>query len=212
MKKTEITSEELHKKVKKLKNKLMIGKAIATSMLIILVIIIIIFTILNSIGYTDTDSILIKIMAGIILVCFYPALYALIRLPYTIKLFKKIKEYEKNNILDEMVFDLETSEVVDFGDKAILSDKYLFTKNFKRLPIPCNEIYWLYTTIFNGYVSLKIGTKNHGIVSYSGVNADDRKFDEILNEASQELQKRVGKNLLLDYSEENKEKYRQIIK
>ena len=211
MKKTEITDKELNKKVKKIKTKLMRGKIIAVSMLSTFVIMYIIFGILDAMGFTGEESrfihTLCMVLGFIAVLCVYPGLYALIRLPYIIKLFKKIKEYERKGILKKAVFDLETSETVNFGDKAILSDNYLFPKNFKRLPIPCNEIYWLYTTTFNGYSSFKLGTKNNGIISYSGVEVKNRSSDEILSKAISELQKRTDIELLLDYSVENEKKY-----
>lgn len=215
MKKTEITNKELNKKVKKFKAKLMRGKIIAVSMLTTCAVMLIICAILVAMGYTGEESLFIYwlyiVLGSIATVCVYPGLYALIRLPYIIKLLKKIKEYESNDILREMVFDLETSEVVNFGDKAMLSDKYLFTKNFKKLPIPCSEIYWLYTSTFKGYTSIKIGTKNNGIVSYSGIEAHDRRYDKILDNAINELQKRVDTELLLGNTVENEAKYKELV-
>ena len=215
MKKTEITDKELNKKVKKFKAKLLRGKTIAFSMLITLAIMELICAILVAMGFTGEESLFIYwlyvVLGSIAAICVYPGLYALIRLRYIIKLFKQVKYYEKNGILRDMVFDLETSEVVNFGDKAILSDKYLFAKNFKKIPIPCNEIYWLYTTRFRGYTSIKMGTKNNGIVYYAGVEDHDRKRDKIIEKAIEDIEKRSNIELLLDYTVENEAKYREMI-
>lgn len=218
MRKTEITDKELNKKVKKFKAKLLRGKTIAFSMLATYVVIYLIGHVLLAMGFTEETAEssrfiywLYMVLGSIAFVSVYPGLYALIRLPYIIKLFKQVKYYEKNGILRDMVFDLETSEVVNFGDKAILSDKYLFAKNFKKIPIPCNEIYWLYTTRFNGYTSIKMGTKNNGIVYYSGVEDHDRKRDEILEKAIEDIEKRSNIELLLDYTVENEAKYKEMV-
>ena len=215
MKKTEITEKELNKKVKKFKAKLMRGKAIAFSMLITYGIIFIIGWILKFMGFTGEESgfmySLYMVLGLIAFVFVYPGLYALIRLKHIIKLFRRVKELERNGTLKEMVFDLETSELVKFGDKAVLSDKYLFFHNGKKIPIPCNEIYWMYLTTFNGYTSIKLGTKNNGIISYSGVEVENRRYKQIISDAFCELQDRTDTELLWEYSAENKEKYEKMV-
>ena len=215
MKKTEITEKELNKKVKKFKAKLMSGKAITLSMLITSAVMLIICALLVAMGYTGEESLFIywlyMILGSIAAVCVYPGLYALIRLRHIIKLFRRIKELEINGVLKEMVFDLETSELVKFGDKAVLSDKYLFFHNGKKLPIPCNEIYWMYLTTYNGYTSIKLGTKNNGIISYSGVEVENRRYKEIISDAFGELQDRTDTEILWEYSAENKEKYEKMV-
>ena len=215
MYKTEITSKELNKKVRKFKAKIMRGKIMAVSMLITLAAMLMICAILVAMGFTGEESLLIYwlyiVFGSTAAVCVYPGLYALIRLPSIIKLFKRIKELERTDTIREMIFDLETSKIVEFGDKAILSDKYLFPKNFKKLPIPCNEIYWIYTSTYKGYASIKLGTKNDGIISYSGIESHNRRFDAILRSAVEELQKRSDTELLLRYSPENEAKYKKMI-
>ena len=215
MKITEITSKELNKKVRKFKAKIMRGKIMAVSMLITLAVMLIICAILVAMGFTGEESLFIYwlyiVLGSVAALCVYPGLYALIRLPAIIKLYKRVKEYERTGTIREMIFDLETSEVVEFGDKAILSDKYLFPKNFKKLPIPCNEIYWLYTSTYKGYASIKLGTKNDGIISYSGIECHNRRYDAILKSAIVELQKRSDTELLLRNSSENKAKYKKMI-
>jgi len=214
-KKTEITGKELNKKVKNFKAKLMRGKTIAFSMLITYGIIFVIGWILKIMGFTGEESgfmyWLFMVLGLIAFVCVYPGLYALIRLKHIIKLLKNVKELEINGTLKEMVFDFETSELVNFGDKAILSDKYLFSKNGKKIPIPCNEIYWMYLTTFNGYTSIKLGTKNNGIISYSGVEVENRRYREIISDAFCELQDRTDTEILWEYSAENKAKYEKMV-
>lgn len=215
MKKTEITGKDLNKKVKKFKAKLMHGKIVSVFMLITLAVMLIICALLVAMGFTGEESLFIYwlyiILGGTALVCVYPGIYALIRLPHIIKFLKKIKALERNDAIREMIFDLETSETVKFGDKALLSDKYLFTKNSKKLPIPCNEIYWLYISTYNNYTSIKLGTKNNGIISYSGIESHNRRFNAILKRAVTELQKRTDTELILDYSAENEAKYKKLV-
>ena len=215
MRRTEITSKELNKKVKKFKTKLVRGKIIALSMLITCVVMLLICAILVAMGITGEENVFTYstyMVCGLTaVVCLYPGLYALIRLRYILKFLKKVKEYERNDLLREMVFDLETSKVVSFGDKAILSDQYLFTRNFKKLPIPCDEIYWVYTSTFKGYTSIKLGTKNDGIVSFSGIESHDRRFKLILENAVTELQNRTDRALLLSNTSENQAKYNTLV-
>ena len=215
MKRTEITVKELNKKVKKFKAKLMRGKIIAVSMLITCAVMLAICAILVAVGITGEENVftysLYIVLGSTAAVCVYPGLYALIRLRYIRKFFKRIKEYERNDLLREMVFDLETSNVVNFGDKAILTDKYLFPKNFKRLPIPCSEIYWLFTSTYKGYTSIKLGTKNDGIVSYSGIESHDRRLKLILENAIKELLYRSGTEVLFGNTSENRTKYNALV-
>lgn len=211
----EITEAELNKKVKEYKAKLVRGKSIALAMLIICAVALLICAVLVAMGITGEESVftysLYLILGILAAVCLYPGLYALIRLPYILKLFKKVKELERTDMLREMVFDFETSKTVSFGDKAVLSDKYLFPKNFKRVPIPCDEIYWIYTKTFKRYLSINLGTKKDRIVSYSGVEEENRRCSEILRNAFLELQKRTDRELLFDYTAENEAKYKALV-
>jgi len=205
----EISQEELNKMVKKFKNKLIRGKVIGITAIILFAISAMISTILDAIHVSE-DSPIFIILGIIIVVCVYPALFALIRLPATIKFFKKIKYYESENILRKMVLELETNEIVEFGEKAILTDNFLFWSNGARLPIPCNEILWLYTFESTTYIDFKIGTKNSGIKSWSGATKSRSNCDETVQNAFKELQKRTN-GLLINYSRENKAKYKELV-
>lgn len=209
MSKEEISQEELNKKVKKFKNKLMRGKIIGITALILLALGVIISIILDAINVPENSAI-ITILGVIIVVCLYPALFALIRLPATIKFFKRIKYYESENILSKMVLELETNEIVEFGEKAILTDNFLFWLNGARLPIPCNEILWLYTFESTTYIDFKIGTKNSGIKSWSGATKSRSDCNETVQNAFKELQKRTN-GLLINYTKENKAKYKELV-
>ena len=98
----EISQEELNKMVKNFKNKLIRGKVICITALVLLVIVGIVSNILVALGVPE-DSPIIIIMGVIAVVCVYPALFALICLPATIKFFKRIKYYESENLLSKMV-------------------------------------------------------------------------------------------------------------
>lgn len=209
MSKEEISQEELNKTVKKFKNKLIRGKVICITALVLLVVAAIISTILDALNVSE-NSMIFKILAVIVVVCVYPGLFALIRLPAYIKLFKKIKYYESENILSKMVLELETNEIVEFGEKAILTDNFLFWGNHFRLPIPCDEILWLYTFESTTYISFKIGTKNSGIMNWSGVTRSRRDCNETIQNSFKELQKRTN-GLLINYTKENKAKYKELV-
>jgi len=204
-----ISQEELNKMVKKFKNKLIRGKVICITALVLFVITIIFSNLLVLLGVSE-NSLIITLFGIIVVICLYPALFALISLPFTIKFFKKIKYYESENILQKMVLELATNEIVEFGEKAILTDNFLFWGNNARLPIPCNEILWLYTFETNTYIELKIGTKNSGIKSWSGVTKSRSDCDETIQKSFEELQKRT-KGLLINYSKENKAKYKELV-
>lgn len=209
MSKEEISQEELNKMVKKFKNKLIRGKVIGITALVLFVIVTIISIILDAINVSE-DSPIVTILGIILVVCVYPALFALIRLPSTIKFFKRIKYYESENILNKMVLELATNEIVEFGEKAILTDNFLFWGNNLRLPIPCNEILWLYTFESRTYIALKIGTKNSGIKSWSGATKSRSDCDETIQNSFKELQKRTN-GLLINYTKENKDKYKELV-
>ena len=209
MEKEEISQEELNKMVKKFKNKLIRWKIIGITALVLFIIAVIISTILNALNVSE-DSAIVTILAIIVVVCVYPAIFALIRLPATIKFFKRLKDFESENILSKMVLELATNEIVEFGETAILTDNFLFWGNNARLPIPCNEILWLYTFESSTYIALKIGTKNSGIKSWSGATKSRSDCDETIQNSFEELQKRT-KGLLINYSKENKEKYKELV-
>lgn len=204
-----ISQKELNKMVKKFKNKLIRGKVIGFAAIILFVILLIITYILIALGVPE-DSAIMVILALMVVPCVYLGLFALIRLPHTIKFFKRIKYYESENILTKMVLELATNEIVEFGEKAILTDNFLFWENNVRLPIPCNEILWLYTFETTTYISLKIGTKNSGIKSWSGATKSRSNCNETIQNAFRELQKRTN-GLLINYSSENKAKYKELV-
>ena len=117
---------------------------------------------------------------------------------------------KSENILSKMVLELATNESVEFGEKAILTDNFLFWLNGARLPMPCNEILWLYTFESATYVDFKIGTKYSGIKSWSGATKSRSNCDETVQNAFKELQKRTN-DLLIHYNKENKEKYKKLV-
>lgn len=207
--KEDISQEELNKMVKKFKNKLIRGKVIGIIAFVLLAVGIIFLNFFVVLGIPE-DSLIIIILSIIVVICFYPALFSLLRLPANIKFFKKIKYYESENILSKMVLELATNEIVEFGETAILTDNYLFWGNNARLPIPCNEILWLYTFESATYISLKIGTKYSGIKSWSGATKSRSDCNETIQKAFEELQKRTN-GLLLNYSSENKAKYKKLV-
>lgn len=99
MNNTQITFKDLNKKARKFKAKLMRSKIITLYMLITLILALLICAVLVAMGYTGKESSLVYwvfiIFGSIAALCVYPGIYALIKLPRTIKLFKKIKTYEK---------------------------------------------------------------------------------------------------------------------
>ena len=204
-----ISQAELTKMTKKFKNKLIRGKVIGITALVLFVIITIVSIIIDALGVSKDSSIMI-IFPILLVLSLYPALFTLIRLPFIIKFFKRIKYYESKNILSKMVLELTTNEIVEFGEKSILTDNFLFWSNNARLPIPCNEILWLYTVESTTYVSFKIGTKNSGIKSWSGVSKLRSDCYENVEKAFKELQKRK-KGLLINYTKENKAKYKELV-
>lgn len=204
-----ISTEELNKMVKKFKNKLIRGKIIGLTSLAIFVITIIISIIINKLG-VSMESYIMIIFPILVVLSLYPALFTLIRLPFIVKFLKRVKYYESENILSKMVLELATNEIVEFGEKSILTDNFLFWSNNARLPIPCNEILWLYTFESTTYVSFKIGTKNSGIKSWSGVSKLRSDCYENVEKAFKELQKRK-KGLLINYTKENKAKYKELV-
>ena len=86
----------------------------------------------------------------------------------------------------------------------------MFWLNSARLPIPCNEILWLYTFESTTYISFKIGTKNSGIKSWSGASKSRSDCNENVENAFKELQKRTN-DLLVNYTSENKAKYKELV-
>ena len=207
--KEEISQEELNKTVKKFKNKLIRGKIIGITSLILFIVAAIVSSILSALNVPE-NSIIFKILGVIVVVCVYPAIFSVFSLPYTIKFFKRIKYYERENILSKMVLELETNEIVEFGETAILTDNFLFWGNNARLPIPCSEILWFYTFESRTYITLRRGTKNLGIKSWSGATKSRSDCNETIEKSFKELQKRTN-GLLMYYTRENKAKYEELV-
>lgn len=119
--------------------------------------------------FTELKPILIIFFVG-----FFPAVFGLFRILYFIKLKKVTTYLDENEILGKAAFEMENCELVPFGDKACLSDNFLFLKKKVGLVIPCDEILWVYTSYLKRYHSLMIGTKN-GVLLLFPVLANLRK-------------------------------------
>ena len=79
-----ISQEELTKMTKKFKNKLIRGKVIGITALVLFVIITIVSIIIDALGVSKDSSIMI-IFPILLVLSLYPALFTLIRLPFIIK-------------------------------------------------------------------------------------------------------------------------------
>lgn len=153
--------------------------------------------------FTELKPIVIIFFVG-----FFPAVFGLFRILYFIKLKKVTSYLEERNILGKAAFEMENCDLVPFGDKAYLSDNFLFLKKKVGLVIPCEEVLWVYTSYFRRYHSLMIGTKKWGIVTLSGVSVFTKNYKQILKDAVNELQKRKP-DVLVNDTPENKKAYHQ---
>lgn len=153
--------------------------------------------------FTELKPILIIFFVG-----FFPAVFGLFRILYFIKLKKVTTYLDENEFLGKAAFEMENCDLVPFGDKACLSDNFLFLKKKVGLVIPCDEILWVYTSYLKRYHSLMLGTKKWGIVTLSGVSIFTKNYKQILKDAVSELQKRKP-DVLVNNTPENKKAYQQ---
>ena len=84
-----ISQAELTKMTKKFKNKLIRGKVIGITALVLFVIITIVSIIIDALGVSKDSSIMI-IFPILLVLSLYPALFTLIRLPFIVKFLKRI--------------------------------------------------------------------------------------------------------------------------
>lgn len=147
-----------------------------------------------------------KAIVILFFVAFFPAVFGLFRIPYYVKVNKAIKRLEARNLLTKAVAEIESDQVMPFGDKALLSDHFLFTKKRSGIVIACDDILWVYTLRANKYYSLKVGTKTLPITSLSGVSIFTRDHKNVLQQAIKELQNR-NPDVIVNNTPENRKKY-----
>ena len=147
-----------------------------------------------------------KAIAILFFVAFFPAIFGVCRIPYYIKVNKAIKRLEARNLLAKAVTEMESDKVVSFGDKALLSEHFLFTQKRNGIVIACDDILWVYSLRANKYYSLKIGTKTLPITSLSGVSIFTRDYKNVLQQAIKELQNR-NPDVIVNNTPENRKKY-----
>jgi len=132
--------------------------------------------------------------------------------PGFIKTHRIMKHLKKRKLLEKAVTEMETCELVPFGDKMCLSDNFLFPKKKNGVIIPCDELLWVYDSFshrrHSGY--LMLGTEKWGIQCFSRIRSR-KQYDQMVAATIQALQKR-NPSILVGETRENKKKYFQFIK
>ena len=142
-------------------------------------------------------------------------------LPYIIKRYpdpgffktlKIMKHLEKRNLLEKAVTEMETCELVPFGDAMCLTDSFLLSKKKNGIIIPCDELLWVYDSYSNRYGTgyLMLGTEKWGIQCFSRIRSR-KQYSQIAAATIQALQKR-NPSILVGNTRENKKKYFQFIR
>ena len=111
-------------------------------MLVTLAAMLLICAILVAMGYTGEESLLIYwlyiVLGSVAFLCVYPGLYALIRLPRIIKLFKRIKELgydiklDTNGSFPERLCEALKSGMIDYVAMDIKNSKEKYWKSFEN--------------------------------------------------------------------------------
>lgn len=120
---------------------------------------------------------------------------------------KIMKHLKKRNLLEKAVAEMETCELVPFGDKMCLSDSFLFPKRKNGVIIPCDELMWVYDSYSRrkGCGYLMLGTKKWGLRCFSR-NRNRKQYAQASAATIQALQKR-NPSILVGETRENRKTY-----
>ena len=127
---------------------------------------------------------------------------------------KSIKRLEARGLLGKALRERESGPFTPFGDKAVLTDHFIFRKNKSAdIMLACDDVVWVYTSYFRRYYSLMLGTKSMGVLTLSGAGVKMFKKDhkQVINDAIVELRRR-NPAILIGNTKENKANYKTLRK
>ena len=147
---------------------------------------------------------------------FLPGIWGIVKLFGVIfgdKVSRSQAHLEERGLLAQLVGEMDNGPKVAFGDKALLSDHFLFMSNGKSILLSCDDILWVYTRRGNRYENLMLGTRHLGVVTISGQDASLvgalGHYKEKLIASIRELQRRCP-GLLVGDTPENRAKYKAL--
>ena len=147
---------------------------------------------------------------------FFPYIIGWVPDPGFFKTRKILKHLENRNLLEKAVIEMETCELVPFGDKMVLSNNFLFPKKKNGIILPCDELLWVYGSFSSIKRSghLTLGTAKWGIMCITHVKScvgGVKKCQPIINAAIQALQRR-NPSIMVGETRENTKLYFQLTK
>lgn len=154
----------------------------------------------------DANPAMTAVLSLLLVATLYPGLGGILATPGLIKRVKHMKRLEQRGLLELAAREVFTGKTEAFGDKALLSEHFLFRKQRRGLIIPCEDILWFYTGKISRYCDFKIGTRYNGVMTFSGVSRYVKNFDGVVNEMAQRLHRR-NKDLMINNTTENKMRY-----
>ena len=149
---------------------------------------------------------LTAVMSLLMVATLYPGLGGILATPGLIKRVKHMNRLEQRGLLDLAAREVLTGKTVAFGDKALMSEHFLFRKQRRGLIIPCEDVLWFYTGRTSRYCDFYIGTRYNGVMVFSGVSRYVKNFDDVVNAMAQRLLKH-NPDLLINNTPENKAEY-----
>lgn len=147
---------------------------------------------------------------------FFPYIIGWVPDPGFFKTRKILKHLENRNLLEKALIEMETCELVPFGDKMVLSNNFLFPKKKNGIILPCDELLWVYGSFSNSRRSghLTLGTEKWGIMCITHIKSyvgGVKKCQPIINAAIQALQRR-NPSIMVGETRENTKLYFQLTK
>ena len=156
------------------------------------------------------------ILSSLFFFTFFPYIIGWVPDPGFFKTRKILKHLENRNLLEKALIEMETCELVPFGDKMVLSNHFLFPKKKNGILLPCDELLWVYGDFSNsrqvGYLTL--GTEKWGIMPISYIKAyrgSRKKCEPKIAAAIQALQRRTP-SIMVGETRENSKLYFEMTK
>lgn len=154
----------------------------------------------------DANPAMTAVLSLLLVATLYPGLGGIIATGGLVKRVKHMKSLEQRGLLEKAAYEVFAGKAVAFGDKALMTDHFLFRKNKRGFVIPLEDVLWFYTGKTTRYCDFYIGSRYLGVQPFSGISRYTKNFDQVVNAYAQRLQQHT-RDLLINNTAENKAEF-----
>ena len=155
----------------------------------------------------DANPAMTAVLSLLLVATLYPGLGGIIATGGLVKRVKFMNSLAQRGLLEKAAYEMFAGKAVAFGDKALMTENFLFRKNKRGFVIPMEDVLWFYTGKTSRYCDFYIGTRYLGVMAFSGISRYTKNFDQVVNAYAQRLQQRTN-GLLINNTPQNKAEFK----